>query len=83
MNGRMVIGFEPADGAVIRMLGLVERRGFVVRRIAMADEGGSGSLTVDVEPRDPSRRLEVLELQLARLQEVRSISSTIVAGLNA
>ena len=76
MNGRMVIGFEPADGAVIRMLGLVERRGFLVRRIAMVDGAGSGCLTLDLEPRDASRRLEVLELQLARLHGVRSISTT-------
>jgi acetolactate synthase regulatory subunit len=77
----MVIGFEAADGAVIRMLGLVERRGYVVRGIAMAEQTGEGCLTLDIEPRDPGRRLDVLELQLARLHEVRSISrSTPVQG---
>lgn len=70
-----MIGFEAADGAVLRILGLVERRGYVVRGIAMAEQNsGAASMTLDVEPRDQGRSIDVLELQLTRLQEVRSIS---------
>jgi acetolactate synthase-1/3 small subunit/acetolactate synthase II small subunit len=74
MTERVVIGFDPGEGAVIRMLGLVERRGFIVRQIGMAEDAEGASLTIDVEPRDSSRRLEVLMLQLGRLHPVRIIS---------
>ncbi len=74
MNGRVVIDFAAGEGAVIRMLGLVERRGFLVRGIAMEEQAEGASLTLDIEPRDSSRRFEVLGLQLERLHEVRSVS---------
>lgn len=74
MSGRIQIRFTPGEGAMLRMLGLVERRGFAVRAIAMAEDAGAASLAMDVEPRDPLRRLDVLARQLERLIEVRSIS---------
>jgi acetolactate synthase regulatory subunit len=73
MSQHMVIRFDRGEGAVIRMLGVIERRGFIVRRIEMVEEAEVDRMTLDVEPRDPSRRLEVLELQLSRLQQVRSV----------
>ena len=68
MSG-VTIAFAPGEGAVVRMLGLVERRGFTVRSIVMSE----GSMTIDVEARDASRRLDVLDLQLRRLHEVRDV----------
>ena len=59
---------------MLRMLGLVERRGFAVRAIAMADKSSTASLAMDVEARDPLRRLDVLARQLERLIDVRSVS---------
>lgn len=74
MSERIAIDFAPAEGAVIRILGLVERRGFIVRAIAMADGDGVGRMTLDVEARDAGRRLDVLDLQLRRLHDVREVS---------
>lgn len=75
MSGRIDIGFAMAEGAVLRMLGLVERRGFEVRGIAMAEErDGQGNLRLDVRPRDAGRRLEVIAGQLRRLHDVRHVS---------
>ncbi len=74
MSGRLEIDFAPAEGAVLRMLGLVERRGFTVHGIEMREEGGSGLLALDVRPRDSSRRIEVMTAQLRRLVEVRDVS---------
>ena len=68
MSG-LTIAFEPAEGAVVRMLGLVERRGFEVRSIVMS----AGTMTLDVNPRDASRSLDVLDLQLRRLIDVRDV----------
>lgn len=81
MSGRFEIDFAPGDGAVPRMLGLVERRGFRVRGIAMAEEGSGATLAIEVEPHDSSRSLEVLARQLRRLVEVRSVTfATTAAG---
>ena len=69
MVTRLNIAFAPGEGALVRMLGLVERRGFDVRGVSMAD----GSMTLDVEARDGSRRLDMLDLQLRRLVDVRDV----------
>ena len=74
MSARIEIAFAPAEGAVLRMLGLVERRGFEVRAISMAELAGRGSLSLDVTPRDSGRRLDVIAAQLRRLNDVQSVS---------
>lgn len=68
MSG-VTIAFEPGEGAVVRMLGLVERRGFEVRSIVMSE----GMMTLDVKAQDASRSLDVLDLQLRRLVDVRDV----------
>lgn len=73
-TGRIEIDFALAEGAVLRMIGLVERRGFEVSGIAMAEREGRGSLALDVRPRHPSRRLDVIAGQLRRLHDVQSVS---------
>lgn len=71
---RLAIDFTPAEGAVVRVLGLVERRGFVVRRLAMSEQEDGASLVIDLEPRDSSRRAEVVARQLGRLVDVNHVS---------
>ena len=74
MTGRIHVDFEAGEGALLRMVGLVERRGFVVSGVSMAALEGRGSLSLAVEPRDASRRLEVIAAQLRRLVDVRNVS---------
>ncbi len=74
MTERLEITFTPAEGAVLRMLGLVERRGFLVRGIAMSEQPDAAKLAIDVEPRDPGRDLAVVARQLGRLIDVNSVS---------
>lgn len=74
MSGRIVINFAPQEGAVLRILGLVERRGFHLRGLSMAEEASAASMTLDVEPRDSARRLDVVARQLQRLIDVRSVA---------
>jgi acetolactate synthase-1/3 small subunit/acetolactate synthase II small subunit len=81
VSERLVISFTPAEGAVIRMLGMVERRGYALRRVAMEEQANGASLVLDVEPRDPSRRVDVIARQLDRLIEVNNVS--IVTGTQA
>ncbi|HEX8937679.1 MAG TPA: ACT domain-containing protein [Sphingomicrobium sp.] len=77
MTERLTINFTPAEGALLRMLGLVERRGYLLRNVTMKEDGGTASLVIDVEPRDSSRRVEVVALQLGRLIDVNSVNLAI------
>ena len=74
MSERLTIFFTPAEGAVVRMLGLVERRGYELRSLSMSEEAGVASLVLDVEPRDSTRRVDVVARQLDRLIDVNSVS---------
>ena len=74
MSPQVTIDFTAAEGAVVRMIGLVERRGFRVRGISMAEESDKSSMRLDVQPLDDKRSLDVLALQLGRLHEVRNVS---------
>ncbi|RST29479.1 acetolactate synthase 3 regulatory subunit domain protein [Sphingomonas ginkgonis] len=69
MSGTLHIDFTPGEGAIIRALGLIERRGFELRDVAA--EGRR--LTVAVEPRGPGRQLDVLRRQLERLVDVTAV----------
>lgn len=74
MSERLTIEFNPAEGAVLRMLGLIERRGYELRAIAMNKQPRGASLVVDVEPRSVDRRVQVVAEQLRRLVDVNSVS---------
>ena len=74
MSGRIEIAFANAEGAVLRMLGAVERRGFQLRGITMSERDGEAALSLEVQARLPERSLEVVAAQLRRLEEVRQVS---------
>ena len=69
---RLVVEFTAGEGALVRMLGVVERRGFILRRTVMAELpcGRRATLALTVEPRDAGRSVETLALQLGRLHGV-------------
>lgn len=75
MSDRLTIDFNPAEGAVIRVLGLIERRGYLLRSVAMNEEPKGASLIVDVEPRDAGRRVQVVAEQLRRLVDVSNVTT--------
>lgn len=76
-SARLFIEFATAEGAVVRMIGLVERRGFLVRRVAMAEQpcGRRATLTLMVEGRDLGRSADTLALQLGRLHGVGRVET--------
>lgn len=77
MNARLKIEYANNEGALLRVLGTVERRGFMIKSVAMNEhaDGSIASLIVEVAPRGSERRLEVLTAFLRRLYEVQSINS--------
>lgn len=76
MTGRLTIEYYVAEGAVIRMLGLVERRGFRVTRIVMAEQpcGRRGTLVLEVVPGAGERSPEILALQIGRIHGVSRVT---------
>ena len=77
MNARLKIEFANSEGALVRILGVVERRGFMIKSAAMNEhaDGNSASLIVEVVPRGAERRLDVVMPFLRRLHDVRSINA--------
>ena len=55
MNERIVIEYAPAEGALLRLLGLIERRGFRVCAIDMAELPGGGRAIATLEDRKSTR----------------------------
>ena len=75
MTGRLIIAYRDEEGAIGRIVGLVERRGFELRGLTMTGEAAGHKLTLDVAARDASRRFDVLDLQLRRLDGVSHVST--------
>ena len=77
MNARLKIDFVNSEGALLRILGVAERRGFMIKSVAMNEhaDGSSATLIVEIAPRSDQRRLNVLVPFLQRLVEVRSINA--------
>jgi acetolactate synthase-1/3 small subunit/acetolactate synthase II small subunit len=76
VNGRLTIEYYVAEGAVIRMVGLVERRGFRVTRIVMAEQpcGRRGTLILEVMASDAARSIDILALQIGRIHGVSRVT---------
>jgi acetolactate synthase regulatory subunit len=74
VTAQITIRFAPGEGAIGRIVTLIERRGFILRALAMHEQGDGASMTLDFVARDPSRRFEVLDLQLKRIIGVTSVS---------
>jgi len=74
VSERLLIAFASAEGAVVRMLGLIERRGYSLRTVSMEASAEGASMMVEAGPRGRARNTEVLARQLARLVDVQSVS---------
>ncbi len=72
MEPRISIDFENDEGAVRRILGVIEQRGFEIHSIALPGAEGLASMTIGLKPRG-SRSLDILGRQIARLHCVRRV----------
>jgi len=71
---RLVLTLTTAEGALVRTLGMIERRGWRLANLRTTPtDAEHQSLELDVTPRDPSRNAEVLKRQIERLIDVTSI----------
>ncbi len=68
------VEFEPAEGALPRLLGLIERRGYQILDLGLCDGPGAQSyLDIRLIPRNPEHDLGILRRQITRLIEVARV----------
>jgi len=68
MSHLIHIELDRLEGTLLRILGLVERRGFHIDQMELYDLGeDKRGLTITARPRDPSRSPDTLGLQIDRL----------------
>lgn len=74
------IEFDGAEGALRRLLGVIEARGFDVRAMSMEADIGGSDMTVGIAPRDDGRCVDILSRQIARLHGVRRVARLAAGG---
>lgn len=75
MSDTIHIRIDRADGSLQRLIGLVERRGFHIDGMSMADEGPSRRIALTVRGRDAARSIDNLGCQIDRLFGVSRIAA--------
>ena len=75
MSDTIHILIDRADGSLQRLIGLVERRGFHIDGMSMADEGPSRRIALTVRGRDAARSIDNLGCQIDRLFGVSRIGA--------
>ena len=75
MSDTIHIQIDRADGSLQRLIGLVERRGFHIDGMSMADEGTTRRIQLQVRGRDAGRCTEILGRQIDRMIGATRISS--------
>ena len=78
MSNTIHVQIDRADGSLQRLIGLVERRGFHIDGMALADEGAFRRIALTVRGRDAGRCMDNLGRQIDRLFGVRRISNDII-----
>lgn len=71
MTHVLYLDVDWSEGALQRLIGLVERRGFTIQALEVAEAGIRRSVELTVAPRDEHRCVEVLGRQIDRLLCVR------------
>ena len=76
MSHLIHIELDRLEGSLLRILGLVERRGFNIDGAELYDLGeDKRGLSLTVRPRDHSRNTDILGLQIDRLYGIKRLAS--------
>lgn len=78
MTDTLLIQIDHAEGSLQRLIGLVERRGFAITRMSVADLGSHREVRMGVRGRDAGRCLDVLGRQIDRIVGVSRGASSVV-----
>ncbi|UUR08349.1 ACT domain-containing protein [Sphingomonas glaciei] len=75
MNARLDVDFVPAEGAMLRILGLIERRGYRIHELTLSERPQrSSSLSMLIEARDAGRQPDIVARQVGNLFDVSSVT---------
>lgn len=85
MTDRIEIEFRPSEGAILRLIGLVERRGYEVRGVDLptAEAGRPAQMDLQIRARDAGRRIETLCAQIAKIYGVCAVRAAPAQALEA
>ena len=76
MTGEIVIDFARSEGAVLRLIGQIERRGFEITSMLMSDvDAGPARLTLGVTARDAARRFDTLSRHVSKIYGVVGVQA--------
>ncbi|WP_417482942.1 ACT domain-containing protein [Maricaulis sp.] len=75
MSNTLHVEIFETEGALVRLVGLIERRGFTIASMAMsAASNGSARVTLDLTARNGGRQIDILARQVERLFDVHAVS---------
>lgn len=74
MNHTLRMNIQKVEGAMIRLLGLIERRGFSVTAMNAHTDDAGQQVEVTVHLRSAGRSVDTLARQIAKLYDVRSVA---------
>lgn len=75
MKHILKVDFEAEEGALLRLLGVVQRRGFAVTSVTMPESADLlNTVHLTLTPMLASNRIEVLQRQIERLHEVHTVT---------
>jgi len=84
MSHTLNIQIADQEGALVRLIGLIERRGYEILSMDKSmGQKGISAITVDIACRGGERRIDVLMRQIARLFDVMSIQQPMPAHIAA
>lgn len=75
MSNTIHIQIDRTDGSLLRLIGLVERRGFEIHSMNMNEAGDWRTLALTVASRDGTRCIDNLGRQIDRLFGVRRLDT--------
>ena len=71
MSRTIEVSLSRAEGAIVRTLGLIERRGFIVESVTTRSDPHADALVLRVDVASRGRPIDVLVRQILRLLDVR------------
>ena len=74
MNHTLRMNIQKVEGAIIRLLGLIERRGFSVTGMHAHTDDARQEVEITVHVRSATRSVETLAKQIEKLYDVRSVA---------
>jgi acetolactate synthase II small subunit len=74
MNHTLRMNIHKVEGAMIRLLGLIERRGFSVTAMNAHADDAAQQVEITLQLRSSGRSVETLTRQIEKLYDVRSVA---------